>query len=194
MNRATQSEPRFGEVTAEYPCGYGYCTCGCGQVAPVADRTDLTGIKGWHRKFVNHHNSRGAHHHSYNGGLSFNKVLGRWIVYLPDGRQMTRARYIAETRIVQRPLAQNEVVHHINWNPTDDRPENLAVITRGEHATIHARRLSDDDMLQLLRAFAHDHGRFPTARDCCSGCRLPSYTSYTRRFGSWRRAVALAKR
>jgi hypothetical protein len=37
-----------------------------------------------------------------------------------------------------RPLAENEIVHHINRVRTDDRPENLLVITPQQHAAIHA--------------------------------------------------------
>lgn len=31
----------------------------------------------------------------------------------------------------------NHVRHHSNFNPLDDRPSNIAVVTRGEHAAIH---------------------------------------------------------
>jgi hypothetical protein len=48
-----------------------------------------------------------------------------------------RARYVMEQHI-GRCLNSNEIIHHINKNTLDDRIENLAVLSRSEHAKIHA--------------------------------------------------------
>ena len=45
-------------------------------------------------------------------------------------------RRIAEN-LLQRKLTTNEVVHHINCDPTDNSLENLIVISRGKHASLH---------------------------------------------------------
>lgn len=45
-------------------------------------------------------------------------------------------RVVAE-REIGRALLPNEVVHHINGYKTDNRPENLEVMTRAEHASLH---------------------------------------------------------
>lgn len=36
-----------------------------------------------------------------------------------------------------RPLGPKQIAHHINENKSDDRPENLQVVTWSEHAKIH---------------------------------------------------------
>lgn len=70
--------------------------------------------------------------------LRFFLVRGRWKVY-------TRRHIVSWSRIVAegmtgRPLARNEFVHHVNGIPTDDRPENLLVLTPSEHSKLHAGR------------------------------------------------------
>lgn len=40
--------------------------------------------------------------------------------------------------ILQRELREDEVVHHVNHDTRDNRPENLKVMTRSEHAKHHA--------------------------------------------------------
>ena len=57
-------------------------------------------------------------------------------------RQMTKGLYIQEHRIVAaatigRPVTKGEVVHHINGEKTDNRPENLIVTTRANHSQEH---------------------------------------------------------
>lgn len=72
----------------------------------------------------------------FNGGLCFAKDLGRWLICCRDGSSVYYARALMEAHL-RRPLTSAELVHHLNGDPTDDRIENLQVVSRAEHIQIH---------------------------------------------------------
>lgn len=50
-----------------------------------------------------------------------------------------RSRIVMEQKL-GRKLGKNQVVHHINEDTMDDRPENLQVMTNSEHSSYHAKK------------------------------------------------------
>lgn len=69
---------------------------------------------------------------------------GRALVYAPGDPHATHmgGTHAYEYRLVAaqkigRPLKDDEIVHHINEDFTDNRPENLQVMTRAEHNRLH---------------------------------------------------------
>lgn len=65
-----------------------------------------------------------------------------------NGREVKAHRLVMEAHL-GRPLLAHEDVHHINENKRDNRVENLAVMTRAEHARLHHRlraTSSDSDL------------------------------------------------
>ena len=68
---------------------------------------------------------------------------GRVLIYSPDhpnptyaGTHVYRYRLVMEEKL-GRFLDPKEIVHHINGNNSDDRPENLEVMSQSEHAKKH---------------------------------------------------------
>jgi transposase len=53
-----------------------------------------------------------------------------------NGKQVRLHRYIMEQKL-NRKLQFNEIVHHVNGDKHDNRIENLSVVSRSEHLSIH---------------------------------------------------------
>jgi hypothetical protein len=63
-------------------------------------------------------------------------VKGRWWLTTRSGAPMTFARALMECHL-GRHLEAHEVVNHVNGDKTDDRVENLQVLSKSAHATLH---------------------------------------------------------
>ena len=65
-------------------------------------------------------------------------------VYCPGEHGATKDGYkmqhiLVAEEMIGRYLKDDEVVHHINHNRSDNRPENLAVMTASEHMRLHMK-------------------------------------------------------
>ena len=70
------------------------------------------------------------------------KISGYLYIYNPKHPKCTKKGYVAEHRLIaekmiSRYLTDDEVVHHINGIKTDNRKENLKVMTKSEHIKYH---------------------------------------------------------
>lgn len=83
---------------------------------------------------------KGQRPQNYQGGLSFFTRDNRWVIFCRDRSLMHYARAVMEC-VLSRKLESSEIVHHINEDSTDDRPENLEVVTRSVHINIHRKKL-----------------------------------------------------
>jgi hypothetical protein len=86
----------------------------------------------------------GKNNPKWRGGVIYDH--GRKLVYTPNHPKPDHSGiYCYEYRLIMekklgRYLLGNEIVHHINGDDTDNRIENLAVMTQSNHIAIHRRR------------------------------------------------------
>lgn len=76
------------------------------------------------------------HHHELRGIKGWSMQRGYRMIAV-NGKHVREHRVIAE-RMIGRPLRRDEVVHHKNGIKDDNRPENLEVMTMGQHSLEHA--------------------------------------------------------
>ena len=107
---------------------------------------------------------------------------GRVGVFAPEHPSANSSGYVLRYRFLMeqeigRLLTSEEIVHHVNGNPMDDRLENLAVITRGGHSSIHRHRKLDYDEVERLMKGGYGYKRiarilgYPRS-SVCSACRV----------------------
>lgn len=151
------------------------CECGCGMLAPIAPETNRPKgyVQGQAMRFVYGHSLRGVwdgrthtpeslrrmsevktreRHNHWKGETVIN---GRRLINVGKDHPLANANgYALEHRLVfstaiGRFLESHEHVHHINEDPLDNRIENLLVMTKAQHKSLHMRmrRLSQEDAI-----------------------------------------------
>ncbi len=80
-----------------------------------------------------------------NKGYQYTRNDGYVCLTRPDDPNADTTGRLYEHRkvmagVLGRPLTKEEIVHHLNGNPSDNRPENLMLVTRNNHDTFALRK------------------------------------------------------
>ena len=98
-----------------------FCECGCGELAPVSDKTDYRAgwIRGKPKRFINGHNRRGfsgENSPSWKGGR-FRDIRGHIRILMPkypkaDCKGYVKEHILLAEKALKKPLPPKAVVHH----------------------------------------------------------------------------------
>jgi hypothetical protein len=144
------------------------CECGkCNDWIPII-RAD-----GKPARVKNGHQMNGRRANNFKGRLLISR--GYFVLYIPTHPFSTKRGYVLEHRLVMekilgRYLSKDEEVHHINGTKTDNRIENLQLISPSDHMKLHMK--------------GNDHGKFNKKDMTGRFCGLCKSTiTYIRRDG-----------
>lgn len=119
-----------------------FITCDCGKQRRVRPSAKARGAR-FCSTACRSKAQTGPGNPKWRGGR-FEDGHGRVMVYAPGDPHATMmgGTYAYEYRLVAaakigRPLSKNEIVHHVNGDHTDNRPENLEVMTQSQHLKEH---------------------------------------------------------
>ena len=128
------------------------------------------------------HGMNGSNHPMWKGGEILNSQ-GYILVYSPNHPYKDKRNYIREHRLVMekyigRFLLPSEVIHHINGIKTDNRIENLKIVSNEEHSRNHCyQRKKKGHLLRDCLFCGKEFSTYPSLNriKCCSMSCKTSY-------------------
>lgn len=180
----------------------GICECGCGKETNICKYTDRAKrfFKGYPYPRRRGHSianaKRGSEHFNYKGGFYYDKSGYKKVrdVGNPDADS---DGFIFEHRLVVarhigRRLSRDEIVHHINEDKTDNRIENLQILSRSEHLSLHKQKWTKESVIAALHRYFKRFKKSPTTQSHNDIRYVPEHHSVELLFGSWANALVEA--
>jgi hypothetical protein len=88
-----------------------------------------------------------------------------------DGKHMLAHRYIYQ-EYIKRPLLRGELIHHKNGDKSDNRIENLEIMTPKEHSVHHLQKYPLTKVCEVCGAeFVPHPTKRKRAKTCSNECR-----------------------
>lgn len=147
---------------------YGYCHCGCGQKTEMAKTNDRSKnwVKGEPLLFIKNHNGR------VNGVKRAESTLGNksisshgYVVIHTGVRSRQYEHILIAEQILNRPLnyiskghPDNEVVHHIDGDKTNNANSNLLICTHQFHVELHHKLEQSENWPQFKKVVRNPYG------------------------------------
>ncbi|MFA5307029.1 MAG: HNH endonuclease signature motif containing protein [Candidatus Babeliales bacterium] len=137
---------------------------------------------------------KGKQHHNWGGGC-FVTSAGYVKVWTEDGYRFEH--HLVMEQQIKRRLTDDEVVHHINGNKSDNRIENLQLTTKSEHSHLH-------NVKQNLRAnsFGYTNSECPNCKKIFQHhsyiqikyCSYDCYFEYMSKNNLWKQTIRMNER
>lgn len=144
---------------------YGLCLCGCGGRTVIAKRSDTQ--KGWVKgeplKYISGHANQSIGKNNTQKAIGKKSLSSHGYVRVLVGKGVRKYEHIlVAEKALGRALKsygkgnpKTEVVHHINGDRKDNRPENLLICTHSYHTELHHRLEQSPDWPQFRKAVGH---------------------------------------
>ena len=102
----------------------------------------------------------GSQHHGYKGVISDGHG---YATEKQDGKYVLHHRKVMANLLGIEELPPELDVHHIDKNPLNNSPDNLALVTRTGHATLH-KHLRSSEQLESARSRLRELGGYGTSK------------------------------
>lgn len=117
----------------------GFCQCGCGGKTQRITQDEPGRVAGEFSRFLRGHSQRVLRLSSAFKGGRYISTNGYVMLWVPKLQKYRQEHILIVERVMGKSLPAGAVVHHINENRLDNRPENLLVCARAYHQLIHRR-------------------------------------------------------